>query len=110
MNFDIGRQDLAVQFLRLCFNSLQNVLRLLPAQHENDALDDIVIFLEAEFAQAWRVPDGDISYITYSNGHALIGANHDVSYVICVPYQPDAANVVELSALRIEASASIRIV
>ena len=108
MNLDVGRQDLAVQFLGFCFNSFQDVLRLLPTQHENDAFDRIVIFLEAEFAQARRVPDGDISDIAHPDGHALVGADHDVANVIGVAHQPDAANVVELSALRIESAASIR--
>jgi hypothetical protein len=67
------RSDLAVQFLSFGFNSFQDVLRLFPAQHENDALNYIVILLEAEFTEAWRVPDCDIANITHSNGHAFIG-------------------------------------
>src|ERR1017187_5333749 len=99
MNLNVRRQDLAVQFLRFRFNSLENVLRLLPTQHENDALNGIVILLETKLAQPRRVPDRHISHIPYSDGHTLVGAHHDVSNVICVPYQPDPANVVELSAL-----------
>src|SRR5580692_12282390 len=110
MNLDVGGKDLAVQFLGLCFDSLQDILRLLAAQHENDALDGIVIFLEAEFAETWRVPDGYISYVAHADGHAFVGANHNVSNVIGVAYQPDAANVVELSTLRIEPAAGIRVV
>src|SRR5580704_7131112 len=110
MNLDVRRQDLVVQFFRLCLDSLEDVLGLLPAKHENDALDGIVILLEPEFAQAWRMPDGYVSYITHSDGHAFVGTNYDVSNVICVPDQPDAANVVELSSLRIKSAAGIRVV
>src|ERR1039458_5171052 len=110
MDLDVRRQDLAVQFLRFCLNSFQNGLRLLPTQHQNDALDCIVVFLEAEFTQAWCVPDHYISYIAHSDRHPLVGANHDVSNVIRVAYQSDAAHVVELSALRIESAAGIRVI
>jgi len=72
MNLDVRRQDLVVQFFRLCLDSLEDVLGLLPAKHENDALDGIVILLEPEFAQAWRMPDGYVSYITHSDGHAFV--------------------------------------
>src|SRR5580704_6206283 len=110
VNLDVRRQDLLVQFFRLCLDSLEDVLGLLPAKHENDALDGIVILLETEFAEAWRMPNGYVPYITHSDGHAFVSANHDVSNVICVAHQPDAANVVELSSLRIKSSASIRVV
>src|ERR1700690_754091 len=110
MNLNVRRQDLVVKLLSFCFDCLKDVLSLLAAQHENDALDGIVIFLEAEFAQAWCVPDCYISYITHSDGHALVGAHHNVSDVVRVPDQTDTANVVELSALRIKAASSIRVV
>ena len=110
MNLNVRRQDLAVQFVRLCLNSFEDVLRLLPAQHENDAFNRIVIFLEAEFAEARSMTDGHISDITHPDGHALVGAHYDVANVICVPYQPYPANVVELSALRIETAASIGVI
>src|ERR1700690_3509476 len=110
MDLDVRRQDLVVKFLRLCFDSLEDVLGLLAAQHENDALDGIVIFLEAEFAQARCVPDSYVSYITHSDGHALVGAHHNVSNVICIPDQPYPAYVVELTALRIKAASSIRVI
>src|SRR5277367_1382737 len=110
MNLDVRRQDLAVQFLRFGLNSLEHVLRLFPTQHEDDALNGIVIFLKAKFPQTRSVPDGHISNIAYPDGHALVGADDDVSDVFCVAHQADAANVIELSALRIEAATSIRVV
>ena len=99
-----------VQFFGLGFDCLENVLRLLSAQHEDDAFDGVVIFLEAELAEAGRVADGDVADIADADGHALVGADYDVSDVVGVSYQADAANVVELSALRIEAAAGIGVV
>ena len=110
MNLDIRRQDLTVQFLRFCLNSFQDGLCLFPTQHQNDALDRIVILLEAEFTQARCVPDHYISYIAHSDRHPLVGANDDVSNVIGVAHQSDAAHVVELTALRIESAAGIRVI
>src|SRR4029077_3247996 len=110
MDLDVGGQGVAVQFLGFCFNVFQDVLRLFPAQHENDALNGIVILLEPEFSQPRRVPDGYVSYIPHPDGHALVGAHDDVSNVIGVAHQPDTANVVELSTLGIKAAAGIRVV
>src|SRR5579863_2297002 len=107
MNLDVGGQNLTVQFLGLCFHPFQHVLRLLPTQHENDTFHGVVIFLEAEFAQAWRVPDGYVSHIAHSNGHALVRSDYNVPNVICVSHQPDPANVIEMSPLRIEAATGI---
>ena len=110
MNLDVGRQDLVVQFFGLGLHSLQDVLRLLSAQHENDAFDGIVILLEAEFAEARRVADGYVSDIAHADGHAFVGADDDVADVIGVAHQADAANVIELSALGIETAAGIRVI
>ena len=52
MDLDVWRQDVAVEFLGLGFHALQNVLRLLAAQHEDDAFDRVIILLEAELAQS----------------------------------------------------------
>src|ERR1700690_61968 len=110
MYLDVRRQNLPVQFLRFCLNSFENVLRLLPAQHQNHALNSVVILLETKLAQPWRVPDRHISNIPHSDGYAFVGANYGVANVLRVPYQPDAANVVELSTLRIKSAARIRVV
>src|SRR5271170_902626 len=110
MNLNVRGQDLVVQLLCLRFDSFEDGLSLLPAQHEDDALNRIVVFLEAELAQARCMPDRYISYFTHSDRHAFVRANYDVANVIGVSYQPYPANVVELSALRVEPAAGIRIV
>ena len=99
-----------VQFLGFCFHSFKDILGLLSAQHENDAFHGVVILLKTEFTQARSVSDGHVSHVPDSDGHAFVGADHDVSNVLGVSYQPDAANVIELPTLRIEAAPGIRIV
>src|SRR5579859_5769493 len=110
MNLDVGGQYLAVQFLSLCFHSLEHVLRLFPTQHEDDAFDGIVVLLKAEFTEPGRMPNGYISDILHTNGYAFVRAHHNVSNVVGVTYQPDSTNVVELSSLRIKTAAGIRII
>ncbi len=101
---------MTIQFVGFGLDVFQNVLRLLSAQHQDDAFDGVIIFLKAEFAQARRVPDGDFANVAHPNGHAFIGADDDVSNVIGIAHQSDAANVIELSALRIETAAGIGVV
>ena len=110
MDLDVRRQDFVVEFFGLCFHALEHVLRLLTAQHENDALNRIVILLESEFAEARRMPDGYVANIPDTDGHALIGAHHHVSDVFRVPHQADAANIVKLSALGVEAATGVGII
>ena len=54
--------------------------------------------------------NGDISNVTHSDGHTLVRADHNVSDVIGIAHQTDAANVIKLSTLRVEAAAGIGIV
>src|SRR5580704_2808240 len=110
MNLDVGWQDLAVQFFSLCLDSLEDVLRLLTTQHENHALDGIVIFLESEFAEPRRVPDRHLADIPHSYRHALVCADYDVANVVGVAYQANSANVIELSPLRVKTAAGIRVI
>src|ERR1035441_3508763 len=98
MNLDIRRQNTTVQLLRLCFHIFQDVLRLLPAQHENNALDRIIIFLKAELTEPWRMSDGDIPNIAHADRYAFVGPDNDVPDIIRVAHQPQAANVIKLSA------------
>src|SRR3954454_7112505 len=44
----VMRKDVAIQFFGLRLDVLQNILRLLAAEHENDAFNRIITFLEAE--------------------------------------------------------------
>ena len=63
---------LSVQFFGLCLHAFEDVLRLLAAQHENDAFDGIVILLKAELTEPRRMADGDLANVAYANGHALL--------------------------------------
>ena len=110
MDLYVRRQNLPVQFLGLGLDALQNVLRLLAAQHENDAFDRVVIFLEAEFTQTRRVADRHIADVADPNRNAVVAADHDVADVVGIAHQADAAHVVELAALRIESAAGVGVI
>ena len=85
-------------------------MRLPAAEHEDDAFDRIVIFLKTELTERGALPDGDVANVANPNGHAFVAADHDVADVIGIAHQPDAAHVVELSALRIESAAGVGVV
>src|ERR1700722_1088506 len=110
MNFYVGRQDLFVEFFSLGLDSLEDVLGLLPTKHQYDAFDGVVIFLKAELSEARRVADGNVSDISYTDGHTFVRADNYVSDVVGVADQADTANVIKLSTLRIETAAGIGVV
>src|ERR1035438_5393353 len=94
VNLNVGREDLLVEFLGLSFDALENVLRLLSTQHENDAFHRIVVVLETEFAQPWRMADHDVANIFYANRRAVVAAEDDVANVVGVADQSNAAHVI----------------
>ena len=53
------RQHVVVELARLRFDALEHHLRLLAGAHEDDAFDRVVLFVEAELAEARRVADLD---------------------------------------------------
>src|SRR5271167_1521360 len=110
MNFDVWRQDLFVELFGLGLDSFEDVLGLLPAKHQDDAFDGIVILLKAELSETRRVADGYVSDIFYADRHAFVGAHNYVSNIVGVADQADTADVIELSALRIESAAGICVV
>src|SRR5581483_2866199 len=110
MNLHIWWEDLTIQLIRLCFHRFQNILCLLPTQHQNYTFHRVVIFLITKLAQPRGVSNGYVSDIAHAYGHTFIGADDDVSNVVRVTHKANATNVVELSALRIEAPASIGVI
>ena len=86
---------LFIQLLGLRFNALQHILRLLAAPHHDDALDGIICFVEAEFAQAWGVSDDDFADIADANRHAILRAYDDVANIRGVADKAEAADIVE---------------
>ena len=110
MDFDVGRQDRAVQFLGFCFDTLQHGLGLLAAAHEDHAFDCVVDSSGNQTAEAGGVSDGDFANVSNANGHAFVAADHDVPNVFSVADQTDPADVVELAALGIESAAGVGIV
>jgi len=110
MDLDVGWEDGAIELVGLSLDRLEHVLRLLAAQHKDDAFDRVVILLIAEFAEARRVADLDRADVLHADGHAVIGADHHVADVFGVAHQAEAAHVIELPALRIESAACVGVV
>src|SRR5579872_7224390 len=110
MDFDIGGKNFVVEFLGLGLDTLENILRLLAAQHEDDAFDGIVIFLIAEFAEPGSVTNHHVADIAHANGDTFVRADDDISNIVSVPNQADAPDVIELAALRIESATSVGVV
>src|SRR5215469_3485702 len=82
MDLHIGREDRAVQLIGLRLDSFKNVLRLLAAQHENDAFDSVIVVLIAELAEARGVADLHRTDISYADGHAIIATDNNVANVV----------------------------
>ncbi len=99
-----------VQFFGLGFDALQHVLRLLAAQHHDDAFDGVVILVESELAQARRVADGDFADVAYAHRHAILRADDHAADVLHVLDQAQAAHVIKLAALRIKSAAGVGVV
>src|ERR1700719_4849021 len=76
-HLDIGRQDMLVDFLGFWFHALQHGLRLLAAAPEDHALNGVIGFVEAEFAEARSMADGDLTDITHPERHAILLADDD---------------------------------
>ncbi len=110
VNFDVGRKHRPVQFVGLGLDSFQYGLGLLAAAHQDHALDRIVIFLKAELPQARSMADDHVADIAHPDGYAVVAADYDVRNVFGVAHQADAADVIELATLGIEAPAGVGIV
>ena len=110
MDFDVRRQDGPVQFIGLGFHALEDVLRLLPAKHENDALNRIVVLLITEFAQPRRMADHDLANVLDSDRYAIVAADHDVPDIAGVAHQSNAAHVIKLATLGVEPTACIGVI
>src|ERR1039458_2875728 len=101
-DFYVGWQVALVEFEGFFFDALQHILRLLAAPHHDDALDGIIRFVEPEFAQAWGVPDGDLSDVSNAYRGAVLRTHYDVANIRGVVDQAEASDVIELIALRSE--------
>src|SRR5262249_458606 len=95
-------------------DAFENVLSLLAAAHEDDAFDGVVVIfllvLEAEDAEARSVADFDAADILNTNGNAVVATDHYFADVVGGFHEPEAGDVVELAALRVEAAAGVGVV
>src|SRR5580692_1707286 len=116
-DFDVGGQKIAIDFDCFLLDTLENILRLLAAAHEDDAFDSVVVILfigfvlEAENAQARGNADNDAADVFDADGHAVAAAaDHDFADVFRGFDEPEAADVIKLAALRVKAAAGIGVV
>ena len=99
MNLDVRRQNVSIQLVGLRFHGFEHVLSLLAAEHQDHALDGVIVVLITEFAQPWSVADGHLADVLDANRHAVIAADDNIANVVGVTHQADAAHIVELPAL-----------
>ena len=78
----------AFSSLGLLFHSLQHVLRLLAAEHQNDAFHRVIRLIETEFAQSRRVTDRHVPDIADAHRHAIVVADDDVANILGLDHQP----------------------
>src|SRR5271156_5610637 len=109
-HFYIGRKNMFVQFFGLFFHTFQNVLRLLAAEHQDDAFDNIVILVKSELAEARSVADQEVAHIANVHRHAILRTDNYAAYVRFVSDQTESANVVKLLSLRIKSAPGVRII
>ena len=89
-------------------------MRLLAAAHEDDAFDGVVVVfpfvLKAENTEARSIADDHAADVFHANGDAVAAADDDFANVFRRFNEAEAADVVKLAALRIEAAAGVGIV
>src|ERR1019366_8590752 len=109
-NLDVGRQDAFVQLLRHGLDAPQNHLRLLAHAHEDDAFDGFILLHVAELAEARGVADLDLGDVFYIDGDVALLLQDDVADVGGGLDEAEAADVIELAALGIEAAAGVGVI
>src|ERR1700676_980182 len=113
-DFHVRGKNVAIEVCGFLLNGLQNRLRLFAAAHEDDAFDGVIVFLGAglktENAEAGRVADFDVADVLDADGNAIVAADDDFADVFGGFEKAEAADVIKLAALRIEAAAGVGIV
>ncbi len=110
MDLDIFRQDGVVQLFGLLLDPVENDLGLLSAPHEDYSLHGLVAFVVPELAEARRLADHDLPNVLHQHRRAVVHSEYNVADVLD-GYEPsEAADVVELSALRVEAAACVAVI
>ena len=109
-DLDVFGQHAVIEFVGLGLDALEHVLGFFAGAQKNDALDGVVLFLVAEFAQARSDADHHAAHVLEQNRGAVMYGQHDVTDVFQGVHTAKAAHVVELAALRIEAAAGVAVV
>ena len=109
-DLDIRRQHAPVERLGQLLDFFQNDLRLLADAHQDDAFDGIVLTHVAELSEPRRVADRDGADVFHVDRNAGVRGDDDVADVVERLHQAEAADVVELAALRVEPAARVGVV
>src|SRR5208337_3923858 len=85
-------------------------LRLLADAHQNYALHGLILAHVAELAQPRRVADLHVGQVLHVDRDAALFGDDDVADILQLAHQAEAADVVKLPALRIEAASGVGVV
>ena len=99
-----------VQFLGHGLDALQDDLRLLANAHQDYAFDGFWLSHVAKLSKSRRVPYAHFGQILHVDRDAALRCHHDVADLLYFTHQSEAANVVKLTALRVEPAARIGVV
>ena len=106
----ILRQDLVVELLGLLLNPLEYGLCLLACAQLDHAFDRVVLVLVAEPAESRRGADDHLPDVLHEDRDAVVHDENNVPDVLGRRDATEPADVVELTALGVEAAAGIAVV
>ena len=91
-------------------HALQDHLGLLADPHQDDPFHCVRLPHEPELPQSRRVSDRHLGQVVNEDRNPALRRHHDVADILGVAHQPQAADVIELAALRIKPAARVGIV
>src|SRR5258708_36905021 len=109
-HLNVRWQHALVQLPGQILYAVEHYLRLLSRAHQDDAFHGFRLSHISKLAETHGVADLYLGHIAHVNRNPVVYREDDISYVGRIPYQPQAANIIGLPALRIEAAARVRVV
>ena len=110
MDLDVFRQDRVVQLPGLFFDPIEYDLGLFPGPHEDHAFHGLVALVEPELTEARRFADHDLADVFDQYRRSVVDRHDDVADVFGRGQAAEAADVVELAALGVEAASGVAVV
>ena len=108
--FHVLGKHVLVELLGLGLDGLENDLGLLPAPHQHDAFDGVVLVHESKLAESRRVPNLNSRDVLDEHRDVVLHGDDDVADVLERHDPAEAAHVEELTALGVEAAARVGVV